>query len=338
MHSIYGAQQHSSYCCQILGIFNFTRYLLPCRWLVVELPGARVYMNSYRLLFDRGKVLEPRNEGMATTGFFMKNIIAIQMWLKKMVPVLFVNMLESVVWDLNRGDGDLLQHGNENHDLVDLHYWYIPELKPFSGDRMMSWEYQPTRGCIQFECYGRIRVIQLMLGVIHIPNVSQSAISLLLQWTANDNAQLDCVLSRIHVWILAKVVVQLQDACHVFESIAMSAYRTGSTEGYGLVCCWAYKLKQILKWQVSCLQGKDGLIARYKVSLKPSYSSFTNKVQEVVMSGSRVVTEINPWPIRDCVIHYEEEDRELCFHIIARTGSGYNSYVDSTYKNSKQSR
>lgn len=150
--------------------------------------------------------------------------------------------------------------------------------------------------------------------------MSQLVVFLRWQWTTNGDPQFDYVLVRIPVWILAKVVMQLEDAYLNFESNAMSTYQTGSGEGYGLVCCWAYKLEQFSTWKVSYLQGNDGFIPGYKVSLKQPYFSFAKKVQEMVMSGSQVVTEIKSLLIYACVISYEEEDKEQDLTMIYKYG------------------
>ncbi|KAI3926998.1 hypothetical protein MKW98_027771 [Papaver atlanticum] len=57
-------------------------------WLVVELSGAPGYLSSCRV-FDRGKVLKPKNGGMSTTIFFEKDLFTIQLWVPVMAPVLF---------------------------------------------------------------------------------------------------------------------------------------------------------------------------------------------------------------------------------------------------------
>ncbi|RZC78730.1 hypothetical protein C5167_002946 [Papaver somniferum] len=70
-------------------------------WLVVELPGSPGYLSSCRVLFDRGKVLKPKNSGMGTcVGIFVEDLFTIHLWVPVMAPVLFVNMVESVVLKL----------------------------------------------------------------------------------------------------------------------------------------------------------------------------------------------------------------------------------------------
>ncbi|XP_026382264.1 uncharacterized protein LOC113277357 isoform X2 [Papaver somniferum] len=90
--------------------------------------------------------------------------------------------------------------------------------------------------------------------------VSQLAVFLWWQWTTNGDAQFGGVLVQIPVGIITEVFVQLPDTNSVFEEAIMSTYQAVSSEGYGPVCWWAYKLKLFLKCQISFLLGKFVLL------------------------------------------------------------------------------